>query len=426
MSTNYGFYNTDIPNSTSNSYNVNTSHPIIPNPQQYMFYKKYVSVHSEDRDILKYPNSSEFEVEMPEDLLNVASIKLVQWAFPANYNVFSINQGNVYLEFNITSPFVPSTSAQTNYRIYQALASQTKPYSFLIEEGFYNPTQMATELTNKFNYAVTVYIRAYFAAQGWTSTLSQFDAAGGYSRFVVVYNTVNLKLWFGNVADEFQILATPSPTNANSNNFCELNKGTVKLPDSSNWGLSSFIGLPKQSMTSTNNGSSTVLPNGVSVPRFYYGDVNQGDNGYWLLPQQDLSGSHVYWIEPPYKINLMGNAFLYMELGGQNCIDETSPFNISTFTSKTNQTNGVVNSSFAKLPIPSTPISQWFDKDAVPYKFYMPPAERIRRLKVKMRYHNGQLADFGLFNYSFMLEFDLQSPMMLRNSNSIVYPPPSR
>ena len=146
----------------------------------------------------------------------------------------------------------------------------------------------------------------------------------------------------------------------------------------------------------------------------------------WLLPSIDLSGSIVYWVEPPYKINLMGNAYLYMELAGQNCIDEMAPFNISTFTKTTNSTNGTVNSSFAKLPIPSTPISQWFDKDSIPYKYYYPPAERIRRMKVKLRYHNGQLADFGLFNYSFMLEFTLQQPQLLRKSNSIQYPPSNR
>lgn len=428
MTTNYGLYNTDLASTTS--YNVNTTHPIIDNSQQYMFYKKYVSIHSEDRDLVKYPNASDFEIEMPEDMCNIASIKLVQWAFPANYNVFSISQGNIYLEFKITAPYSPDISDEYNERIYQALINnQSNSYSFYIEEGFYNPYQMATELTNKFNYTVTQYILTYFESQGWTDTITQFNINGGYTRFSIVYNSVNLKLWFGNIADEFQLIYNPSPTSISSSSLCELNKGSTNLPDASNWGLSSFIGLPKTNMTSVNrttSGSTALLPSGIYVPRFYYGDVNQGDNGYWLLPSSDLSGSSVYWVEPPYKINLMGNAFMYLELAGQNCIDETSPFNISFFTQSTNRTNGTVNSSFAKLPIPSTPISQWFDKDAVPYKYYYPPAERIRKLKIKLRYHNGQLADFGLFNYSFLLEFDLQQPQLLRKSNSIIYPPPSR
>ena len=69
--------------------NTNANHPIIPSSQEYLFYKKYVSIHSEDRDILKYPNSSEFEITLPEDLLNVSSLRLVNWSFPSNYNTFS-------------------------------------------------------------------------------------------------------------------------------------------------------------------------------------------------------------------------------------------------------------------------------------------------------------------------------------------------
>ena len=46
-------------------FNTQTSHPLIPNSQQYQFEQQYISIHSEDRNILKYPNSSEFEIELP-------------------------------------------------------------------------------------------------------------------------------------------------------------------------------------------------------------------------------------------------------------------------------------------------------------------------------------------------------------------------
>ncbi len=95
-------------------------------------------------------------------------------------------------------------------------------------------------------------------------------------------------------------------------------------------------------------------------------------------------------------------------------IDETSPYNMNSFTLTTNKTNGIVNSSFAKIPIPTTPMSQWFDQGSQPYKLYLPPAERIRKLKIKIRYHNGQLVNFGVFNYSFTLEFALYSSQQLR------------
>jgi hypothetical protein len=119
----------------------------------------------------------------------------------------------------------------------------------------------------------------------------------------------------------------------------------------------------------------------------------------------------------------MGPAYFYMDIEGLNCIDETSPFNISEFTIKTNQTNGIVNSAFAKIAVPTTPISQWFDRDSLPYKYYYPPAERIRRLKIRFRYHNGQTVQFGVFNFSFVLEFMLQSPQLLRSSKTVKYSP---
>ena len=106
-----------------------------------------------------------------------------------------------------------------------------------------------------------------------------------------------------------------------------------------------------------------------------------------------------------------------MELDGLNCIDETSPYNLSKFTVQTNETNGVANAAFARIPIPATPLSQYFDNEHEPRKFFLPPAERIRRLKIKFRYHNGQLVNFSNFDYSFMLEFTLLSPQIERKYN---------
>ena len=72
-----------------------TGHPLIKNTQEYMLYQKFVSIHSEDRDILKYPNAATFEIEFPEDYLNVVSVRLATWTFPANYNTFSQVNKNV-------------------------------------------------------------------------------------------------------------------------------------------------------------------------------------------------------------------------------------------------------------------------------------------------------------------------------------------
>ena len=41
------------------SFNLSSTHPLIPNSNQYYIDKKYVSIHSEDRDIIKYPRSGQ-------------------------------------------------------------------------------------------------------------------------------------------------------------------------------------------------------------------------------------------------------------------------------------------------------------------------------------------------------------------------------
>jgi hypothetical protein len=429
-------------NQTSTNFNTNKNHPLIQSSQEYFYYRKYVSIHSEDRNFLKYPNSSEFEIEMPEDILNVSSLRLVSWSFPANYNTFSILNQNITMTFKINNPYNPNDHGVVDIlllKIYEYLTlNKDNDFAIVIEQGFYNPDQMVTELTNKFNASVTFQLTKYFTEQSvnpyltpaqqaqYLAALTSLNTSGGYKNFVIVYNNVSQKIWFGNVCDEF-ILTNETQfkkQNLASNFIC----GTKEIvPDFSDWGLPGNLGLSRCNISSVNgltaaNITEAALYNGSIVPRFYFGDVTFGDNGFWLVPQPIYPGSNVNWVEANYKINLMGPAYIYMELAGQNCIDETQPFNVSEFTIKTNSTNGIVNSSFAKLPIPTTPISQWFDRDSLPYKFYYPPAERIRKLYVKLRYHNGQPVDFGVFNYSFDIEFTIQIPQILRGYKANAQP----
>jgi len=430
-------------NFNTNMFNTSTSHPLIPSSQEYMFYKKYVSIHSEDRNYLKYPYASEFEIELPEDLLNVAALRLVGWSFPSNYNTFARVNSNISMTFLINNPYNPNANGVSdilNQKIFEYLfLSQTENFIIEIEDGFYNPEQMVTELTNKFNSAVTTRLTDYFTAKStdsslspaqqaeYTTALSNLNANGGYSNFVIVYNNVSQKIWFGNISDGFTLTneIQLAKTTLTDNLHCT---SRSHLPDFSEWGLPGNLGLTRCNTPSTNsidiiNAPSITKYNGQNVPRFFYGDVFPGDNGYWLLPNPLLTGSAVQWVESTYKINFMGPGYMYMEIAGQNCIDETSPFNVSPATLTSNITNGVVNSSFAKISIPTTPIAQWFDRDSLPYKFYYPPAERMRKFYFRIRYHNGQLVNFGEFNYSFVLEFTIQLPQLLRASNSVVFPP---
>jgi len=461
MSSNNFFNNNGIPQfPDSRIYNTNTSHPLIQNSQEYIYYKKYVSIHSEDRDSIKYPQSSDFEIELPEDMLNVSSLRLYDWCFPCNYDTFSSHLNNVTMTFKINEPYNPNENNVNNLlyqKIFECLfLTSNENYTISIENGFYNPQQISIELTNKFNEAVTNRITQYFIEQInnpnlspediqlYEQALTSFNDSDGYTNFVIVYNLVGIKLWFGNISDGFTITNEPTFINNTVNNNLQCSNNSTltiaastitiptsafRLPDFSSWGLPGYLGFSKcnissiSSTTATNN-TNTSIYNSIFVPRFYYGNaLNPGDNGYWLLPNPNLTNSQVYWLETPYKINIFGPSQMYMEIDGNNCIDETSPYNLSPFTLTTNQTNGIVNASFAKIPVPTTPLSQWFDKERAPYKFYYPPAERMRKFHIRLRYHNGELVNFGNFEFDITLEFTLQQPQLLRNyKNTLIYP----
>lgn len=415
------------------------NHPLIKNANQYFLEKKFISINSEDRDITKYPNSAEFEILLPQEYLNVASARLYSWSFPANYNVFSVSYYNVVMGFKMDKLYNPGEhlfSDPLTEGIFAALYYyQDKELITDIEPGFYNPDQMATELTNKFNFTTSRVIDMFFNdpslwnGNDYTTAKTLFDASSGYDRFKIVYNSVSQKLWFGNTADQFTLTNSSSAYSEKvlvSPNCLRRNQ----LPEWSNWGLPAYLGFTRCDSKSYTveeylenfPGEAEVhinLKDTGSVPRFFYGDAipRSGDNGFWLLP--NLPGAEVYFLQAPLKISFMGPAYIFMEIDGWNCIDETSPYNMSLYTITNNQTNGIVNSSFAKIPVPTTPISQWFDNDMGPYKYWNPPAERISKIKVKFRYHNGVTVEFGQFEYSFMLELNILKPQQER-SYSIV------
>jgi len=390
-----------------NSFNVRTNYPIIANPKEVYYQLKHVSIHSEDRDITKYPNSGEFDIELPEDISNISTARLCTWTFPSNYNTFSAANSNITMTFKIVNPYNPGEHSYNNALQNEIFAclflSSNDDYTIVIEEGFYDPELFVTELINKFNEAVTLRIQTYLSNLGYTDMLNEFASLGGYGRFIIVYNDISQKIWFGNTADSF-ILTNETIKQTRS---CETRS---HLPDSINWGLPHNIGLPKTNVSSNLSVGFT--------PRFYYGNISCGDNGYWLLPDSTLPDAQCSYIECPYKVNLMGPSYFYLEIEGMNCIDETSPFNVSKFTAHTNETNGRTNASFAKIAVPSTPLTQWFDRDSTPRKYFSPPAERVRRLRIKLRYHNGEIVNFGLFDYSFMIEFMILQPEQMSSADT--------
>ena len=70
-------------------FNVQQRRPLIPREQTYVLDRKLVSIHSYDRDVKKWPNSNHFAIELPEDLRNIQSMRLLNIQLPSNQYIFS-------------------------------------------------------------------------------------------------------------------------------------------------------------------------------------------------------------------------------------------------------------------------------------------------------------------------------------------------
>jgi len=348
-------------------------HSIIANTQQYMLQYKYCTINSDDRDIKKYPNAAEFEIELPQDYVNVQTVKLTSCTFPTKFDTFATNSNNTIFRFSV-SPY---------YTVGSHTYLDPKPptlFAFAIEPGSYTPPQMAMELTNKMNLAVSQYISVLGALY--------------YSDFLVEYHEVSGKFWFGNMNSEFTLL------NGSDEYLNELYLSNLdcakrnKYVEYINWGLPYYLGFSQQNVV------AEVATNDTQM--FYKSQLP------WLTPT--ITNAHAHVLIANKKPSLSGHSHFYMEISGMNNVDETMPYSGDKFYAHTNETNGIVNSCFAKIPITTNETVNWFNERSESYMLYNPPAEKVRRLKIRMRLHNNRTVAFDTFEYSFVLQFGLFTP----------------
>ena len=394
-------------------YNVSTTHPTMPTPIDTAQYEEthfYVSVHSEDRNVLKYPNSADFEIQLPRDYYNVSKLDVSELALPINIDTFSKLFNNVYLTFTVNEPYNPADPinptapfpfSRLDTLIFTALNSNRESdFIVQIEDGFYSVDQIATELTNRMNYAVTLFIKEFLIKEGERILVDEFILLGGYTQFLVVYNYVSQHMWFGNRSSGFIITNSSEFYTLNEEQFNARCTNSDRFPQYVNWGLPNNLGFTRISAKSIPSFS-----NGDDV-RFYYGDVVPGDNGYWLTSDLVATPGAVPWyVTTPNKINILGEAYIYLLIDGWNSIDVTYPFNADSYTAQTNQTNGVVEYAFGKIPVGSTPVSLSYCSGFFNPKVFEPPVNKVRKVKIGFYYHSGLKVSFD--NMPFSITFDI-------------------
>jgi hypothetical protein len=356
---------------------------LIKRQQDYVLERKLVSIHTEDRDIKKWPNSNHFEILLPEPVLNVQSMRLLDILIPVNFYSFSNVLQNTKMFFSV----IPSSDLQvTDISLYNAfLNSATNPFEITIQDGFYAANELAYEIENRMNTRIHL-----------------IDASNSatYNGFSCYYDNVAQKIWVGNQRDgfrlEFQLQSYYDVSN--NENIIDWNQYTK-------WGLGFYLGYDKKQYVSTDSSSNIYF-------NYLTATDSQGVKEHlpykWLDTTKGPNGS-VFYVKPDYILKLNGDKCIYMELNKYNSYDELYPYSQATTNVLKNDFGGKVNSAFAKIMITTTPFNESFESSngfLNNMSFFNPPMERLSKLEFKFRFHNGRLVDFQKYPFHFTVEIN--------------------
>jgi len=305
---------------------------------------------------------------------------------PINYYTFTNEYQNTKFNFSI----IPGDSDISNvyYNVLNDLSNSK--YSVEITNGFYEPVELESELLCKMNVSVTRAIKDI--CSNFFHCIQDVE----YGKFSVHYNKITQKLVFGNTQDNF-VLNFDEKITYNLTNY---NQPSV-WEQYTKWGLPSYLGFDKKIYSSKGD------------PDPIYFDY-LGSNDPWL--QKDINASNLYYLSAPNIINITGEKTIYMEIDNYNSYDELIPyynFNIKN------------NSAFAKIPVSNLPHGNLFDSKngfLNNILIFDPPQEKIQKLKIKFRYHDGRLVDFNNNTFDFSIEFNTLKKELRRISNIRVPP----
>ena len=173
------------------NYSLGAGKPLISREQNYVLDRKLLTIHSEDRDISKWPNANEFEIVLPQQLLNIQSMRLVEIEMPTNLYVFSDLYQNTIMDIN---------------------GIQIK-----IQEGNYTPDQLVDEINTELG----------------NNNLLNLE---------ISYNSINQKFSFINTYPDISLNFSTQIDYSMNNTSCPV----IVFNNYANWGLPYYLGFNKQ------------------------------------------------------------------------------------------------------------------------------------------------------------------------------------
>ena len=311
-------------------------------PQPYS--TRMITIHTEDRDLLKYPFENAFEVVLPTVIKNVLSVELADIALPAFfYNVSDYLQ-NTKLWFSVPNYF-------------------TEPVEIAVPAGCYAPADLCSALAKQLNEATA---KRLYTLGIYVSPLTT------YTQFSVSYNAIERKFTFHSTQDGF-VLWFDRQSTYECDSSCQQQQQQHQFTCWKmlrNWGLGYNLGFYKRAYEVA---TVAAEPTTLQVTSTQIADLDVRNT-------------------------------IYMEIDAFNWIDEIAPFSIATTDFYNGDFNGSVNNAFAKLALSAVsgcyiPVKKF--KRVLPHM-----VEKVGRLKFKFRYHNGIPVDFKHQAFDFSLKFE--------------------
>jgi hypothetical protein len=315
---------------------MNSNNPLVKTKHNFVLDRKILLIDSDDRDIERWPHSSEFEIRCPQIYNNVESIKLVNIMLP-NF-LYNISE---YLQTNKMELEISGTT-----------------HTIVIQDGYYKHSQLKLALQKK---------------------LIAIDPS-----FVVTFNELNNKYYFGhpnrNTTFKFKFDKVIDYSTCNKDNY----KVNV-FSQHGEWGLGYILGFNKTTYVSKVTTDDDILSFADAPTRW----IDSSSN---VLVSQNPS-------------NLEDNVFIYIELDKYNKSDELKPY---LYYNNSNTSSGIINGAFAKIPHTLSLNNNCTVNDGYldNVSYFQPPIDKIAKIKLKFRYHNGMLVDFNNFNISLSLEIN--------------------
>ena len=177
---------------------MNPNFPLINKSDTFCKNRKVLYIDSNDRDILKWPNNNEFEINCPQTYNDVTSIRM-----------FDVQLPNFY--FNV-SEYLQTNKLCVTFNSVLTIIT--------LEDGYYTPQHIANSLTKQFKQLLD-------------------------PNFYIIFNEVNNKFYFYHPTDDFKLNFNEKLDFSNCiNNVYQQH---------SDWGLGFLLGFDKKTYESLEN-----------------------------------------------------------------------------------------------------------------------------------------------------------------------------